>query len=417
MSARELRLLIVLGLIVGGGGGAMAVYQWFYKPLNEANATIKKLNKDIAEKNRQLDNTLAERKLLDRARQMSLSPNPDIAIAEYNKFIRPLLAYSELEIETLRPNPVTDYKSAASGTPGPAGSSLKPGHQVVTFQARAKGDIEGLVKVLEGIQKTPLVHRIKTLTVDRADTTPKATGHQLVIGLTVESLIVSRAEPRADGPLAPDQRLIALETLLALRRGPTGLAMLPWFVGPTGPLAQQRLANEGGYRQYGDMAYKNLFAGAVDPPPPPEVPVESDAGIDVTEFVRLDTLDPDGKVAFFRNLIFKMPPIRVKSVKNSGFDVFRIQNENKTKTALKAKVLRIDQRDMYIQVNDEVYGIHIGQSLSEAMRRPLSEDEMTERKLTSLYDAQYAAQEARLAAQASSAAPGGNANTKKKGKR
>ena len=62
MSPRELRLLVTLGVILGVGGGAFAVFQWFYKPLTDANATIKKLNRDIAQKTEQLDTTLAERK-------------------------------------------------------------------------------------------------------------------------------------------------------------------------------------------------------------------------------------------------------------------------------------------------------------------------------------------------------------------
>ncbi len=394
MNARELRLLIVLGVILGGGGAAILVYQWFYKPLAEHNTALKKLQRDIDQKQAQLDSTLDDRKLLERARLMSLSPNPNMATSEYENYLGPLLLESGLDIDTFQPSVAAEPKAP----PGSGANAVKPGHQVVTFKVRARGELDGLVKTLEVLQKTPLVHRVKTLSIDRADTSAKSTSDKLIIGMIIEALIVNRAEPHADGPLAPDQRLIAMEALLTLHHGPSGLSLMPWVVGPTGPVARQRLAMESGYRHYADLVYKNVFTGPVPPkavPKEEETTPEPDADIVVTEYIRLDTTDPDGKEAFFRNLVFKTVPIRVKSVPRSGYDTFRVMNELKTKTVVKGKVLRIDQRDLYFQVGEDVYGIHIGQTLSDALRRPLSESEMARLKLTELYDAAWAAEEAK----------------------
>jgi hypothetical protein len=54
---------------------------------------------------------------------------------------------------------------------------------------------------------------------------------------------------------------------------------------------------------------------------------------------------------------------------------------------LRAKVLRIDQRDMYFQVKEYVYGIHIGQTVADAMRRSLSDADLKEKNLTGLVQA------------------------------
>ena len=59
---------------------------------------------------------------------------------------------------------------------------------------------------------------------------------------------------------------------------------------------------------------------------------------------------------------------------------------------VRAKVLRVDQRDVYFQVGEDMYGIHIGQSLWDAMKKRINEDVADELELTPLYDEEFAAQ-------------------------
>lgn len=392
MNAREMRLLVGLLGMLGLGGGGILVYTWFYKPLLGYNVAIRKLNDNIEQKQVLLDTTLDERsKLLARARLMSLSPSMDLARSEYHKYLYPLLESCQFDIESFSLAPSTELKGTA---PAAGGTAIKPGHQVVAFQLKAKVEMEGLVKALDLIQKTPLVHRIKLLTIDR-DTAVKKASDKLTIGMTIEALIVSKAEAHSDGPFAPDLRLIMLDTMSALYRGPTALALLPWIVGPTGPLAQDRLAAESGYRrEYADVAKKNIFNGRVPLPPyvePKDTPSfeEPTPDFDPRDYIRLDTTDPDGREAYLRNLVYKTPPTKLRMGKWSGYDTFRIFSEYKTKVLVKGKVLRIDQRDVYFQVREEIYGIHIGQSLWEAMKRPLSDREIETLNLTSQYDAAW----------------------------
>ena len=71
------------------------------------------------------------------------------------------------------------------------------------------------------------------------------------------------------------------------------------------------------------------------------------------------TTDPTSGEAFLRNLLFRTREVRVRD-KKGGFNTFQIKNEDGTKVLVNATVLRIDERDVYFQVKEDVYGIHIG---------------------------------------------------------
>jgi hypothetical protein len=379
MNFREMRLLIALMVILGGGGGGLLVYQFFVKPLGDANTKIKSLKSAVELKQEQFDATMAERKLLERARLMSLSPNPHLARAEYDKYLYPLLVSCKLDIEGFSPTQPSTFKDASATQ---AGNALKPTHQILATEVKAKGDLESLVKALELIQRTPLMHRIKSLTIDR-DMAVKNATDRLNIKMIVEAMIVGKAEPHSDGPFAPDLRLMVLETVSAIEGAPIGIALLPWIVGPTGPVAYDRMISESGYRrQYRQIALKNIFNGLVPLPAYNPAPsAEEDAAVldldplDVREYVRLDMTE-SGERATFRNLVFKTGPIKLRTASWSGYDTFRIMSEFGTRTLVKGKVVRIAQRDVYFQVREDMYAIHLGQSLADAMRHRLTTSEM-----------------------------------------
>jgi hypothetical protein len=108
------------------------------------------------------------------------------------------------------------------------------------------------------------------------------------------------------------------------------------------------------------------------------------------EFVHLTHLDPTNKEAFLRNRLTGPGEIRLRAVARSGYDTFRILDEEFDKVQVHGKVLRVDQRDLYFQVADFVYAFHIGQTLKDAMRWPLTLDQMDNLELTALYDEAFA---------------------------
>jgi hypothetical protein len=370
MNPRERRLLIILGLVLGLGGASFLGFRWFYKPLQDYNAQIRRLQGEIARKTDELDETLQERKLLERARLMSLSPNIETAKGEYGGILNDIVRNSGLEIDDFRATENLDFKAFAPQQQ----EKVKAAHQFVNYTVRAKGDMAQLVAALEEFKKTPLIHRIRSLDIARQDVA-KSTTDRLVISMRTEAMIVSGAEPHVAGPLAPDHRLVAMESLLALQSGPTSLGLLPWLVGPTGPFAQQMLAMESGYRRYNDMARKSIFRGGIPPQKEAgdEEMVDPDVDFDVLDYVRLDTSDPDNGEAFLRNLVFKVRPIRLRQSKWSGFNTFSIYSgELRSHVLMTGKVLRIEQRDVYFQVLGDIYCIHMGQTLHDAMWRSVT---------------------------------------------
>jgi len=123
---------------------------------------------------------------------------------------------------------------------------------------------------------------------------------------------------------------------------------------------------------------------AKDPPEPePEGP-------DLTQYIKIDTIVPTAKEAFLRNYLIKSAPMRIRSTPMSGYDVFRIMDEEHAKVLVRGKVLRIDPRDIYFQVGSKVYAFHFGQTLAEALARPLSEFALDNLDLTNLIDAEFA---------------------------
>jgi hypothetical protein len=215
-----------------------------------------------------------------------------------------------------------------------------------------------VVSALENLERTPVMHRVKGLTLARQESTSTKDKDQsknsLNIQMNLEAMIVAGAKPGVAPVLKPDSKIFL----------PT----------PSHP------------RNYADIAKKNIFIGPVPVPPPAKVPsMEITAEEElIAEHVRLDLCDPTSQEAYLRTLIFQMRPTKLRSKAGTGYDTFRIMNEERTKVLVKARVLRIDQREVYFQVREDVYGIHIGQTIAEAMRRPLSDAELKALDLTSL---------------------------------
>lgn len=370
MNSREQRLLILLIVLFVIGGSGLLGYRWFYKPLQDYNAQIRRLKREIDNKGDELAFTIQELPYLERARLMSLSPNLETAKDEYGSILAEIVRESGLEVDDMRAIESVEVKNFAQQ------QTAKPAHRIVTYQVRVRGDMAHLVKAMTAMKTTPLIHRIRTLDIARQDTTKSVTD-RLNISMRVEAMIVSQAEPHADGPLAPDQRLVVVEALMAMQGGPASLGLLPWYVGPTGVFARQALAMESGYRQYGDMARKNIFRGGGTPPREPGEEDEEDPvpEFDVTDYVRLDTCDPDHGEAYLRNLVFNVRPTKLRTSTWSGYNTFRVYTgELKTHTLLTGKVLRVEQRDVYFQVLNDIYCIHLGQTLHDAMWRPVAYD-------------------------------------------
>lgn len=345
MNPRERNLLMVLAGILVAGMGLYAGWRWFWVPLKDHNTTIARLKQD----NEFLADTLEiferDRKRLAVARLRSLPANKEQASLEYRPFLTQALRSSGLSFDQISHSDVQDVR-VVTAIPG----VKKTGHQVMEFKVQAHGELSQLVAALKRIHETPYEHRIKSLNIDRVKTAAGDTGSELVIRMTIEALLVARTTNK------PGMELAKLE--------------------PLSPPSEDR--------NYASIADKNIFVGAVPkaptyvkPKPKPKdkveiAEVEVQPDVNVPAFVRLTQTVPDQQEAFLRNLIYNTREIRLIAKPRSGFQEFRIIDADTDYVFFKAKVLRVDIRDVYFQVFDDVYGVHIGQSLGEAMLAPLS---------------------------------------------
>lgn len=373
MTVRERNLLIVFLVLGGVFGAALVFHSWFYAPLQEYSQTIAQLELDVMEKKNQVLEVQVEKKRQEKYRVRSLPASPDQASALYAKWLYPALQKAGLREITLQPPAVASLKPLPAAQQG-----KKHGHMVLAYTVRARSDLGSVVKALRAIKEAPILHRVRSLSV-----APTEQG-RVNVQMTLEAMIVHKAsstQPFLSDP-GDDLRLIALETAAGLRRAPLGWALAPLRVAQLAIKAQVK--GEQLARNYEAIVGKNVFVGAIE-----DIVVPYDV-LDMREFVHLTHLDPTNKEAFLRNRLTGPGEIRLRAIPRSGYDTFRIMDEDLERVQLHGKVLRVDQRDLYFQVSDFVYAFHIGQTLKDAMRWPLSLEQMDSLELTALFDESFA---------------------------
>jgi hypothetical protein len=336
VTQRDQKTLMILILALAGAGVAFWLLQsWFLGPLDEYNIQIATLQDEVDKKEQQFFGVIRDKPLLEKAKARSLSANQTKAAGDYGLYLDTLLINNGLTVVSLTPPAPTDSKGAAPVAAGP-NAVKKAGHTVLKYQVHAKGPLAAIVASLEELQRTPVLHRVTTLTIGRQESisakdTPK---DMLSVQMTIEAMIAAGAKPGVEPSLEPD----------------TGL----------------RLPTASNPRHYADIAKLNIFTGPVPPAYVPTEAVDPDEEI-VPEYVRLVSTEPTSQEAFLRTLLFKTREIRLSSKPESGARVFQIWNEEHTKVLVRAQVLRVDQRDVYFQIKEDVYGIHIGDTIAHAL--------------------------------------------------
>ena len=91
-------------------------------------------------------------------------------------------------------------------------------------------------------------------------------------------------------------------------------------------------------------------------------------------FVYLTHTSPDEQTAYMRNRIYKTANLETKLIAKpgSGYDTFRITDEEGTYEFFRAKVLRVELRAVCYQVVNKVYRVDIGKSLGDAQELSFS---------------------------------------------
>jgi hypothetical protein len=364
MNPRERMLAMGVLLVVVLAGGLFLFHRLFLVPLEERDQNIARLEQEVQTKRDHIQEVIAQFPKLERARQLSLPANADLAKREYARYLNELMRDSGFGQGTFSITPPRDVDSKTAPTVGNKG----PVYKKLTFGVQAHSTLGNLVTMLEKFYETSLLQEIKKITISRPLTAgPQQQQQQndLDINLTIEALIVTGAEDRPYLKPGVDRRLLLIDTVTAMRGGPAGLALVPWVPGPTGRFGPQVLARSEG--QYAAIAEKNVFLG----------PVLGQRLEDVlvSQFVYLTDITQNERrsEAWLYN---RLTESRTRLRSEKGFDSFRVVDE-KGETVLRGKVVRIDPRDLVFKVdqNENYYSIHVGQTLEEAMKAPLTSEQ------------------------------------------
>jgi hypothetical protein len=354
MNPRERILAGILAGLLVVVGGAFVTLQLVLSPIQERNKRIISETDEIESKSQQLTQIKKDLSRLEKWKQLSLPQNVTLARREYEQYLSNLLLHSGFASGSfaLTPKP-PDTRSS------PVMSGKKPIFTRLTFLVAGPARLENLVKFLVEFYRTPLMHEIKTLSIDRNKAT--GTGPQrnddLDINMTVEALIVTDGDNR--NFLLPniDRRLLAIDVVMGMQ-GNSGLGLAVWSGRTTGLAVPSR--------NYEAIASKNIFIG------PAPVAAKKTEDVDVTELVRLTDITKN-LGSFEGNLWDRWNNQTTRLRSTSGFDQFRIR-DSEGNTIVQGKVMKIFHQDIIFQANDKFYMIHVGDSIKDALENPLPKE-------------------------------------------
>lgn len=366
MNPRERILAMCILAVLVLVAGSFLFVQLVLNPMRDKDASIAALQKDIETRQTRQTQILAEKPRLDRLRMLSLPADADLARREYEKYLNDLMRSNNFVAGrySVTPRPADNKTSPTVGNKVPVYTKL-------AFAVQAHTNLANLVAMLEGFYKTGLLQQIKNIQIQRPLTTSAGqTPGDLDITFTVEALSLTGVSNR--NYLLPnvDRRQVLLDAVAALRQAPVGLGMLTWAVGPAGPLGPGNLATS--ERNYESIAHKNVFMG----PQRVEEPREdrSSPEVEITRFVHLtDITKNDRRSEAYLYDRYSNKRTRLRS--EAGFDTFKI-TDGDGEAIVRGKVIKIEPRDLIFRVDENYFNIHLGQTLEESMRKPLSGSEL-----------------------------------------
>jgi len=309
-----------------------------------------------------------EKKRLERDRLIGLPRDLSHAESEYVKYLRDLLAKCGFDARPDVTSTGADLRNVSS-TQG----AKKAGHIVVPFNVRAQGTWTCIVKFLDGFQRTPFLHRLRSWKIDAPSSAKESPGKlkisaeiKLSMNVVIEALIVNRNDQRPDSLWGVDPRLIAVDAILGMNRLPTGWATLL--------RAQGLLLPEMSKRSYALVPRLNPFVGGIPISTTPTPDLLADKA-KKDKAIKDAIKDAQAKASLVMTsepkqalLVAPMPTDPTKTVgtklaPDQTFPVWEGKN---------AKVLRIDHLNVYFQFEGKTHAIHIGEKMKDALARPLS---------------------------------------------
>ncbi|MGF1579353.1 MAG: hypothetical protein ACFCD0_08330 [Gemmataceae bacterium] len=353
-------------LLLAGGGIALLGVVFFYviQPWREKERQLKALEDQIEGKWEEIQKIGEDRKKFQEYAFRSLPKQKALAKAGYDRYLQGILARNNIDpaTTTIQPSPQAKNITIRTNTNSREQTIVYTSY---SYQIQIREtEYKNVVKLLTDFDRTPILHRIESV---RLQPTDKKGGDasNVSVKLEVEALVLD-----PDGPNAKKGVFAIYHTVMA----GVGLGFVPW-----GVLDTKRLAPKTD-RDYTDVARLNIFYGGTEAPPtvpkketrPPTSTEPTQPKRDYSEFlkfVKLEKIDnlTDGKTlhAGFRNWNVDLKTVSLKEKDRFAF---------KSPTGdvmLSGTILRVEDRDVVFTTEGNMYRIHNGSNLHQAMSESL----------------------------------------------
>lgn len=341
MSGRERTLVILLLGAVLIGGGFIGV-NWVYFPaIRDRNKKIDQVRKERDAAQAKLDKIINDRPRLDQFRRLSLPPSIDLDHREYEKYLRDLLGEAKFNSDV-----VTVKADQPDISTSPKNAKKEAYYTVLPFKIEASGSLESIVHFMEEFYHTALLHRIKSISIQRPQTTTaQQTAGDLKLDMAVEALIVLGSKPREH--LMPahhihdDPRLPFIDAVTAMQGGIPGMGMLQWVLGPEGPLGPGRLADPP--RDYALIATRNIFTG------PTQVERTRVTRAEETAYTFLTDISQTAQGN--QGIIFDRYNNKTyRKLRPDNYETIPLLHDPNWYTLIRGKVVKVDDRDLIFRV-------------------------------------------------------------------
>jgi hypothetical protein len=336
---RTIATALLAAVIVVAGG--FVFYQFYLVPLGEREQKILLTREAVQKKKQHKEEVDKERAMVAQWSKLSLPGDLFSSQRMYQLFLEGLISQSRIANASMEVKNVSTTTGAAARGPG-YGTNKEPFYTPLKFTVTGRTDLSHLLQLLSNFYSQPLLHRIQVVSITRpkGSSNPKSgdaahSSRDLEISLDIEALIVKGTPPR--------------ETIL-----------------PTTAVEVRNLARPPS--EYMAMDKSNIFYGP--PPPPPKVSEGADPAASVKLTSITTNLEGDRMVTLCdadQNM-WLLYPDRKKDPK----DIFEIKNKNDA-VKYQGEVTRVDSADIVFRVGEKYYSMHIGNSVAEAMRKPLTE--------------------------------------------
>jgi hypothetical protein len=357
---RLMFLLLVAGGIFAVGFGLFIGAHRFYEGIVSRDEALLKAKEEESNLNLKMAQLERARKQVEKWRSISLPGNAALTGPSYSSFLFDLLQKHRLTVRALPTGGNINRGSTSSRNA--TGPLVAP----MSFTTQIEGTFQQLTAFLEDFYHYNLPQEIREFTVE-----PQGKGSEakLDVHMKVEVLTMSNIPDRNFVVPLPDRTLAQLETLGAMFRAPSaGIALAVHQVTQlynSSKLAAQTYPQ----REYGAMQKKNVFAGLTTS--------AKDAALadkDILKTVQLTSITANyiTEEALLRN---RMTNKYVKLRSEGGFNSFEIRDGN-DQVVLKGKVLTIKPRDLVFEHDGKAYLLHIGQFVSDALRKELTAEEL-----------------------------------------